>query len=245
MHEVTARTENLQFANRTLEDVKMLRRIDEVAELMEALENLPEGNPLKDKPAYQAVAKRHYVRLPRIISITRPDQVLGFGGSDFSPETIQQRADEGSRRRCKQTIGRPMFPLPRRPLPAAQTPGPFRRICSASMVFCSAPTSVIICIRRNSIPAGLRMMISAASRRRGFDFRLRLDLASALFPQGLGLLRHGALHQWTMAIGIDLAFVSLEITMLYSADRARLDVARFAVPAIVGVRSRFPSTRRA
>jgi hypothetical protein len=57
--------------------------------------NLPEGNPLKDKPAYQAVAKRHYVRVPRIISITRPDQVLGFGGSDFSPETIQQRADEG------------------------------------------------------------------------------------------------------------------------------------------------------
>jgi len=30
------------------------------------------------------------------------------------------------------------------------------------------------------------MIISAASRRRGFDFRLRLDLASALFPQGLG-----------------------------------------------------------
>jgi hypothetical protein len=39
------------------------------AELMEALENLPEGNPLKDKPAYQAVAKRRYVRVPRIISI--------------------------------------------------------------------------------------------------------------------------------------------------------------------------------
>jgi hypothetical protein len=48
-----------------------------------------------DKPAYQAVAKRHHVRVPRIISITRPDQVLGFGGSDFSPETIQHRADEG------------------------------------------------------------------------------------------------------------------------------------------------------
>ena len=32
--EVTARIQNLQFANKTLEDVKMLRRIDEVAELM-------------------------------------------------------------------------------------------------------------------------------------------------------------------------------------------------------------------
>ncbi|HUZ91815.1 MAG TPA: patatin-like phospholipase family protein [Methylocella sp.] len=95
MQEVTVRTQNLQFANRTLEDVKMLRRIDEVAALMEALENLPGSNPIKNDPAYQAVAKRHYIRVPRIISITRPEQVLGFGGSDFSPETIEQRAQEG------------------------------------------------------------------------------------------------------------------------------------------------------
>ncbi len=95
MREVTVRTQNLQFANRTLQDVKMMRRIDEVTELIEALENLPGGNPLQDHPAYQAVAKRRYVRVPRIISITRPDQVRGFGGSDFSPETIEKRADEG------------------------------------------------------------------------------------------------------------------------------------------------------
>jgi NTE family protein len=95
MQEVTARTQNLQFANKTLDDVKMLRRIDKVAELMEALENLPEGNPLKDNPAYQAVANRRYVRVPRIISITRPEEVSGFGASDFSPETIEQRANEG------------------------------------------------------------------------------------------------------------------------------------------------------
>ncbi|MGH6834676.1 MAG: patatin-like phospholipase family protein [Methylocella sp.] len=95
MQEVTVRTQNLQFANKTLEDVKMLRRIDEVAALMEALENLPAGNPLKDNPAYQAVAKRQYVRVPRIISITRPELVSGLGASDFSPETIEQRATEG------------------------------------------------------------------------------------------------------------------------------------------------------
>jgi hypothetical protein len=63
--------------------------------LMEALQKLPGGSPLKDNPAYQAVAKRHYIRVPRIISITRPELVLGFGGSDFSPETIEQRAEEG------------------------------------------------------------------------------------------------------------------------------------------------------
>jgi NTE family protein len=95
MQEVTVRTQNLQFANRTSQDLKMLGRIDEVADLMAALENLPEGNPLKDNLAYQAVAKRRYVRVPRIVAITRPDQVLGFGGSDFSPEAIEQRANEG------------------------------------------------------------------------------------------------------------------------------------------------------
>jgi hypothetical protein len=97
MQEVTVRTQNLQFANRTLEDVKTLVRINEVAALMEAIDNLPDGNPLKDNPAYQRVAKRYYVRVPRIVSITRPEEVTGFGGSDFSPEAIEQRASEGYR----------------------------------------------------------------------------------------------------------------------------------------------------
>jgi hypothetical protein len=47
------------------------------------------------------VANRHYVRVPRIVAITRPDQVLGFGGSDFSPGTIEHRANEGFRRTDK------------------------------------------------------------------------------------------------------------------------------------------------
>ena len=95
MVEVTTRTQNLQFANRTAEDLKFLVRIDEVADLMHALESLPQGNPLANDPAYQAVAKRHYVRVPRIISITRPEQIGGIGASDFSPETIEKRAAEG------------------------------------------------------------------------------------------------------------------------------------------------------
>lgn len=95
MAEVTARVQNLQFANKTAEDVSMLRRIDEVVDLMRALENLPGGNPLQGDAAYQAVADRGYVRVPRIIDITRPDMIGGFDGSDFSPETIEARADEG------------------------------------------------------------------------------------------------------------------------------------------------------
>jgi NTE family protein len=93
--EVTERMQNLQFANRTLEDVKLLHRFNEVAELMQAIESLPGGNPLKNNSAYETVAKRGYVRVPRIISITRPEQVGGFDGSDFSPEAIQTRAAEG------------------------------------------------------------------------------------------------------------------------------------------------------
>ena len=93
--EVNERVQSLQFANKTLEDVKMLVRIDEVAALMEALVKLPGGNPLAGDPAYEAVAKRDYVRVPKIIAITRPEQVGGFDASDFSPQTIAARAKEG------------------------------------------------------------------------------------------------------------------------------------------------------
>jgi NTE family protein len=95
MLEVTERVQNLQFANKTFEDLKLLHRFDEVAELMEALENLPEGDPVKDSAAYKTVKKRGYVRVPRIVAITRPEGVGGFDASDFSPETIQKRAAEG------------------------------------------------------------------------------------------------------------------------------------------------------
>lgn len=95
MVEVAARAQNLQFANKTAEDVKMLYRINEVADLMRTLENLPEGNPLKDNSAYQAVAARGYVCVPNIVSITRPDVIGGFDSGDFSPETIRARAEEG------------------------------------------------------------------------------------------------------------------------------------------------------
>ena len=51
--------------------------------------------PLANDPAYQTVANRRYVRVPRIVSITRPEQIGGIGASDFSPETIERRAAEG------------------------------------------------------------------------------------------------------------------------------------------------------
>ena len=47
-----------------------MRRFDEVADLMETIERLPDGHAVKDSPAYTAVAQRKYVRVPRIIPIT-------------------------------------------------------------------------------------------------------------------------------------------------------------------------------
>src|SRR5271166_2975369 len=79
--EVNERVRNLQFANKTL--VKMSHRLNEVADLMEALEPLPEGNPLKGHPAYQAVAKRKYIRVPTIVSITCPELVGGYDARRF------------------------------------------------------------------------------------------------------------------------------------------------------------------
>ena len=93
--EVQARMKNLQFANKTSKDLKMLSRINEVAKLIEAIENLPGGNPLKDDPAYEAVKKRGYIHVPRIVSITPPDPVDEFGDADFSPDAIRKRAEEG------------------------------------------------------------------------------------------------------------------------------------------------------
>jgi NTE family protein len=93
--EVQARMKNLQFANKTLKDLEMLYRFNEVAKLIEAIECLPGGNPLKDNPAYEAVKKRGYIHVPRIVSITPPEPVDEFGDSDFSPYAIQKRAEEG------------------------------------------------------------------------------------------------------------------------------------------------------
>ena len=93
--QVSSRMKNLQFANKTLEDMKMLDRFNEVAELMEALEKLPGGNPLARNPAYEAVKKRAYVHVPRIVSITPPAEVDQFDDSDFSPEAMKTREEKG------------------------------------------------------------------------------------------------------------------------------------------------------
>jgi predicted acylesterase/phospholipase RssA len=111
LQEVVARVENLQFTNKTLQDVKLLRRFNKVAKLMQALEALPQGNPLEGNPAYEDVKQEGYIYMPHIVQITPPATADQFGASDFSPEAIQKRADEGYAQTMKALK------------PAAQAPG--------------------------------------------------------------------------------------------------------------------------
>ena len=92
---IAARMTNLQFANKTAEDLKLLHRFNEVVRLVAALETLPGGNPLANDPAYLAVKTRAYIRMPTIVPITLPGPIEEAAGGDFSPETIERRSDEG------------------------------------------------------------------------------------------------------------------------------------------------------
>jgi NTE family protein len=98
--EISARVKNLQFANKTKDDLEMMHRFNEVAKLIEALDKLAGDNPLKDDPAYAAVKKRAYIHVPRIVSITTSQPTDEYGDADFSPEAIKKRAEEG----CAQTM---------------------------------------------------------------------------------------------------------------------------------------------
>ena len=92
---VCERIKNLQFANKTFEDVKLLCRFNEVARLMEALESLPDDHPVKNGEAYKVVKKRGYIPIPRIVSITLPEPAPEFGDADFSPDSLRKRERQG------------------------------------------------------------------------------------------------------------------------------------------------------
>lgn len=99
MSQVFERMSNLQFANKTAEDIKLMERFNQVANLLKALDALPPDHPIYSDPdfnkAFTEIKAQKYVSVPRIIQITRPEQVDGYGASDFSRETIESRAAEG------------------------------------------------------------------------------------------------------------------------------------------------------
>jgi NTE family protein len=101
MSEIAARMKNLQFANKSLDDMKLLKRFNDVAALMEALEALPHGNPLEDNDAYKAVKAQGYLRVPSIFQIGPPEVPDEFDDADFSREAINARAKAGKNQTLK------------------------------------------------------------------------------------------------------------------------------------------------
>jgi NTE family protein len=101
MPEIAARMKNLQFANKSGEDIKLLERFNEVAALMEALEALPQGNPLQDNDAYKAVKSQGYLRVPRICPIGSPEVPDEFDDADFSRAAVNARAEAGESQTLK------------------------------------------------------------------------------------------------------------------------------------------------
>jgi NTE family protein len=92
---VAERMKNLQFANKTLGDLKLLRRFNEVAELMQALQSLPEDHPVRQHAAYKAVERWGYIGIQRIVAITPPEPSPEFSDADFSPEALDKREKQG------------------------------------------------------------------------------------------------------------------------------------------------------
>jgi NTE family protein len=92
---VAERMKNLQFANKTSGDLRLLYRFNEVADLMQTLQSLPEDHPVKQHAAYKAVKRWSYVGIQRVVAITPPEPSPEFGDVDFSPETLDKREKQG------------------------------------------------------------------------------------------------------------------------------------------------------
>ena len=96
MLEVGRRMLNLMFANRTKQDLRLLERFNQVADLIELLDRkLPQNSPIRDEDAFKDVFKNGYSRVPHVIEITRQTPAGGSDAFNFSPEGIQACAEEG------------------------------------------------------------------------------------------------------------------------------------------------------
>jgi NTE family protein len=104
MAEVVERMLNLQFANRTAQDLKLLTRFNEVVALMREIERHPGDDAIKSSEAYLTVRARNYSEVPTIVQITRPEGAAPYDGSDFSAESIRKRAADGYEQTSKALI---------------------------------------------------------------------------------------------------------------------------------------------
>ena len=96
MGDVGQRMLNLLFANKTRSDLKLLRRFNGVAALIELIESDDRWKDLRATEAY-AAANRGYITVPTIVEITRSTPAEGSASGDFSPGTIATLAEQGEK----------------------------------------------------------------------------------------------------------------------------------------------------
>ena len=96
MADVGQRILNLLFANKTRSDLKLLRRFNGVAALLELIESDERWKDLRSTEAYRD-ANKGYITVPDIVEITRSTPADGRASGDFSPATIAALADEGEK----------------------------------------------------------------------------------------------------------------------------------------------------
>jgi len=88
--------QNLLFANKTRGDIALMKRFNQVADLMAQLQTLPENSPVWDLASFKAMLDQPpYRRVPHILEVTRTTPAQSLESSDFSHAGIERRAAEG------------------------------------------------------------------------------------------------------------------------------------------------------
>ena len=59
------------------------------------MKSFPAENPIKTDLAFTDVKEQGWIEVPDIISVPPPENVQQFDDTDFSPEAVQAREDEG------------------------------------------------------------------------------------------------------------------------------------------------------
>lgn len=96
MADVGQRILNLLFANKTRSDIKLLKRFNGVAALIELIESDDRWKDLRATEAY-AAANRGYITVPTVVEVTRATPADGNSSGDFSPGTIAALAEQGEK----------------------------------------------------------------------------------------------------------------------------------------------------
>jgi predicted acylesterase/phospholipase RssA len=96
MAEVGQRFLNLLFANKTKSDLKLLKRFNDVAALIDLIESDDRWQDLRETGQF-IDANKGYIAVPDIVEITHSAPAEGSSSGNFSPDAIAALAEQGER----------------------------------------------------------------------------------------------------------------------------------------------------